>query len=46
MFTKRRLAWNKPLDLPQFEEMPGLISIVSPYFRLEARLETENGLFG
>jgi hypothetical protein len=22
MFTKRRLAWNKPLDLPQFEEMP------------------------
>jgi hypothetical protein len=22
MFTKRRLKWNKPLDLPQFEEMP------------------------
>jgi len=22
MFTKRRLAWNRPLDLPQFEEMP------------------------
>ena len=22
MFTKRRLAWSKPLDLPQFEEMP------------------------
>jgi len=22
MFTKRRLAWNKPLDMPQFEEMP------------------------
>ena len=23
MFTQRRLAWNKPLDLPQFEGMPG-----------------------
>ncbi len=23
MFTKRRLAWNKPLDLPQFPGMPG-----------------------
>ena len=23
MFTKRRLAWAKPLDLPQFESMPG-----------------------
>ncbi len=23
MFTKRRLAWVKPLDLPQFEGMPG-----------------------
>ena len=23
MFTKRRLKWNKPLDLPQFESMPG-----------------------
>lgn len=23
MFTKRRLAWVKPLDLPQFEAMPG-----------------------
>ena len=22
MFVKRRLAWNKPLDVPQFEEMP------------------------
>jgi len=22
MFTKRRLAWVKPLDLPQFENMP------------------------
>ena len=22
MFTKRRLAWNKPLDMPQFEDMP------------------------
>lgn len=22
MFTKRRLAWNKPLDIPQFPEMP------------------------
>jgi hypothetical protein len=22
MFTKRRMAWNTPLDLPQFEEMP------------------------
>jgi hypothetical protein len=22
MFTKRRLAWVKPLDLPQFEGMP------------------------
>jgi hypothetical protein len=23
MFTKRRLDWAKPLDLPQFENMPG-----------------------
>jgi hypothetical protein len=23
MFTKRRLHWNKPLDLPQFDGMPG-----------------------
>jgi hypothetical protein len=23
MFTKRRLEWNKPLDLPQFDGMPG-----------------------
>lgn len=23
MFTKRRLSWNKPLDMPQFEGMPG-----------------------
>jgi hypothetical protein len=23
MFTKRRLAWNKPLDMPQFPGMPG-----------------------
>lgn len=23
MFTKRRLSWNRPLDLPQFEGMPG-----------------------
>ena len=23
MFTKRRLPWGKPLDLPQFENMPG-----------------------
>jgi hypothetical protein len=23
MFTKRRLKWNKPLDMPQFESMPG-----------------------
>ena len=23
MFTKRRLPWVKPLDLPQFEAMPG-----------------------
>jgi hypothetical protein len=23
MFTKRRLKWTKPLDLPQFETMPG-----------------------
>jgi hypothetical protein len=23
MFTKRRLPWAKPLDLPQFENMPG-----------------------
>lgn len=23
MFTKRRLAWAKPLGLPQFESMPG-----------------------
>jgi len=22
MFTKRRLEWQKPLDLPQFENMP------------------------
>ena len=22
MFTKRRLRWNKPLDMPQFEDMP------------------------
>ena len=22
MFTKRRLAWNKPLDIPQFTGMP------------------------
>ena len=22
MFTKRRLKWEKPLDLPQFENMP------------------------
>src|SRR5262245_22903614 len=22
MFTKRRLEWAKPLDLPQFENMP------------------------
>jgi hypothetical protein len=22
MFTRRRLAWAKPLDLPQFENMP------------------------
>jgi len=22
MFTKRRLKWNKPLDLPQFPSMP------------------------
>jgi hypothetical protein len=22
MFTKRRLKWVKPLDLPQFENMP------------------------
>ncbi len=22
MFTKRRLEWEKPLDLPQFENMP------------------------
>jgi hypothetical protein len=22
MFTKRRLPWNTPLDMPQFEEMP------------------------
>jgi hypothetical protein len=22
MFTKRRLKWTKPLDLPQFENMP------------------------
>jgi hypothetical protein len=22
MFSKRRLTWNKPLNLPQFEEMP------------------------
>ena len=22
MFTKRRLKWNKPLDLPQFDGMP------------------------
>jgi hypothetical protein len=23
MFTKRRLKWNKPLDLPQYDSMPG-----------------------
>ncbi len=23
MFTKRRLKWNKPLDIPQFDSMPG-----------------------
>jgi hypothetical protein len=23
MFTKRRLGWTKPLDLPQFASMPG-----------------------
>jgi hypothetical protein len=23
MFTKRRLDWAKPLDLPPFENMPG-----------------------
>jgi hypothetical protein len=23
MFTKRRLAWNRPLDMPQFAAMPG-----------------------
>jgi hypothetical protein len=23
MSTKRRLEWAKPLDLPQFENMPG-----------------------
>jgi hypothetical protein len=23
MFTKRRLKWNRPLDLPQFDGMPG-----------------------
>ena len=23
IFTRRRLAWVKPLDLPQFEGMPG-----------------------
>jgi hypothetical protein len=23
MFTKRRLKWNKALDMPQFESMPG-----------------------
>jgi hypothetical protein len=22
MFTKRRMQWNKPLNMPQFEEMP------------------------
>jgi len=22
MFTKRRLKWAKPLELPQFENMP------------------------
>jgi hypothetical protein len=22
MYTKRRLEWEKPLDLPQFENMP------------------------
>jgi len=22
LFTKRRLKWAKPLDLPQFENMP------------------------
>src|SRR5262249_13086395 len=25
MFTKRRLKWAKPLDLPQFENMPSLV---------------------
>jgi hypothetical protein len=23
MFTKRRLKWTKPLDLPHFDGMPG-----------------------
>jgi hypothetical protein len=23
MFTKRRLKWNRPLDMPQFSDMPG-----------------------
>ncbi|MGO8462763.1 aldehyde-activating protein, partial [Rhizobium ruizarguesonis] len=23
MFTRRRLAWSRPLDLPQFDGMPG-----------------------
>ncbi len=23
MFTRRRLKWAKPLDLPQFDSMPG-----------------------
>jgi len=23
MFTKRRLKWEKPLDVPQFSSMPG-----------------------
>jgi len=23
MFTKRRLKWEKPLDVPQFASMPG-----------------------
>jgi len=23
MFVKRRLKWNRPLDLPQFDGMPG-----------------------
>lgn len=23
MFTRRRLKWNRPLDMPQFTDMPG-----------------------